>query len=261
LGVIRVLQLSDPHLVADPIGQYRQRQPRACLVHAWQQALDQLSCRPDLVLITGDLCQDESWSGYAQLRDLLDAWAVPAALLPGNHDHPLLLHAALGRRVPVAPVALPLGTWTLLLLSTHRAGAVEGWIEPAQLLWLEQQLACAQGPLLVALHHPPLPIGSVALDRIALRSPQPILKALLASTWVRGVVFGHVHQHWQGQLPRAGSAPTLPFWAAPSTLAAFEAVQPCPLAKAHWPGGRLLNLAEDGSLVSRLLRWPPCGLA
>jgi Icc protein len=46
---------------------------------------------PDLVLVTGDLCQDESWGGYVRLRRALSQHVrCSVALLPGNHDHPLL---------------------------------------------------------------------------------------------------------------------------------------------------------------------------
>jgi Icc protein len=71
------------------------------------------------------------------------------------------------------------------------------------------------------------------------------------------VVFGHVHQHWQGQCLRPCGGEPLPFWACPSTLAAFSAVQPCPLGQPDWPGGRLLELGADGEISTRLLRWPP----
>ena len=54
-GVIRVLQLSDPHLLADPRGLCRGRPALACLRHGWDQALRQQRQRPDLLLISGDL--------------------------------------------------------------------------------------------------------------------------------------------------------------------------------------------------------------
>ena len=83
----------------------------AALRHGWQQACAQLERPPDWLLISGDLCQDESFGGYVRLRELLEEWGVPVALLPGNHDHPLLLRAALGRWASVAPSMVPLGAW------------------------------------------------------------------------------------------------------------------------------------------------------
>ncbi len=254
--VLRVLQLSDPHLLADPRGRCRGRVALDALQHGWQQALLQLGHPPDLLLISGDLCQDESLGGYVRLRELLEAWAVPVALLPGNHDHPGLLRAALGRQAWIAPAVVPLAGWQLLLLSSHRPGSVAGWLDAPQLAWLQRQLQAASDPLLVALHHPPVPIGSPELDRIALQQPELLMQPLLASPQVRGVVFGHVHQHWHGLAPREGG-PSLPLWACPSTLAAFTAVQPCPLGQPDWPGGRLLELGPDGVVTTRLLRWPP----
>jgi len=260
---MRVLQLSDPHLLADPRGRCRGVEALAHLDHGWQQALAQLGQPPDLLLISGDLCQDESWGGYVRLRDWLaaepDQRGVPVALLPGNHDHLQLLRSGLGRRVAaLAPADLVLGAWQVLLLSSHRPGAVEGWIEPAQLAWLEARLAAARDPVLVALHHPPVLLGGGSfLDGLALQQPASLLALLQASPQVRGVVFGHVHQHWQGLLERPGGGDSLPLWGCPSTLAAFPAVQPCPLGRPDWPGGRLLELGAGGAITTRLLRWPP----
>ena len=96
---MRILQLSDPHLVAADQGLVR---GRPALAH-FERALQ----NPDLVLVTGDLCQDESWGGYARLRRVLSQHVrCSVALLPGNHDHPLLLDAVLGRRWTTAPADL-----------------------------------------------------------------------------------------------------------------------------------------------------------
>ena len=133
-----------------------------------------------------------------------------------------------------------------------------GWIEPRQLAWLEGQLLQGSGPVLVALHHPPLALGGgTFLDDLALQRPQRLLGPLLASPRVRGVVFGHIHQHWHGSLPRPGGGESLPLWGCPSTLAPFTAVQPCPLGQPDWPGGRLLTLGSCGEISTRLLRWSP----
>lgn len=263
---MRLLQLSDPHLLADPAGICRGRQPLPLLRHALLAAFRQLAAEdllPDGLLLTGDLCQDESWGGYARLRELLaepglPAPLPPAALLPGNHDQRLLLRAALGRQAALAPLRLPLmGAWRLLLLDSHCPGRVEGRLGPRQWGWLERELALAEREgawLLLAVHHPPGPIGDPFLDTIALEEGPALLGLLAQQPAVRGLVFGHVHQYWQGWLP---GAPGRPLLGCPSTLCPFGPVQPCPLDRAEDPGGLLLELAAAGEIRHRLLRWDP----
>ena len=259
-SALRLLQLSDPHLLADPGGLCRGRPALACLRHGLTQALIQLGGSPlDGLLISGDLCQDESWGGYVHLRELLQDCLpapLPLALLPGNHDHAGLLRAALGRRAWLAPAAIRFGAWTLLLLSSHRPGSLAGWLEPPQMAWLQRQLAEGAGPVLLAVHHPPLPIGDPSLDGMALQQPERLLQCLSTSPRVRGVVFGHIHQHWHGHWQGLAGGAALPFWGCPSTLINRQSVQPCPLGRPDWPGARLLELGSDGALSSRLLRWP-----
>ena len=233
----------------------------ASLRHGLRQALSQIDQPPDLLLITGDLCQDESWGGYRRLQEALEdvepLREVPLALTPGNHDHPALMRSALGRRAVIAPAALDLGDWTVLLLSSHRSGAVAGFLDPRQLAWLERHLELADQPVVLALHHPPVPIGDPGLDQIALQDTGPFLRCLQRAPALKAVLFGHVHQHWQGELPRSGAGAPIPLWACPLSLASFAAVQPCPLGRPDWPGGRWLTLQPSGEVASTLLRWSP----
>ena len=256
LRPMRLLQLSDPHLLADPDGVCRGHRPLARLRQGLEQALDQLRQQgdaPDLLLISGDLCQDESWQGYGLLRDLLARQAMPAALLPGNHDHPLLLRAALGRQWPVAPALVPCAGAQLLLLDSHRPGCDGGWLGEAQLAWVRQQLTPqSRVPLLVAVHHPPLPIGDPAFDAMGLGDGPELLNLLRPVARLRALLFGHVHQHWQGTLP---GRPEVTVLGCPSTLCGFGPVQPCPLGRPQDPGARLLVLEPDGVLRQQLLRW------
>jgi Icc protein len=270
---LRLLQLSDPHLLANPAGSLRGRRPAALLRHGLRQALAQLragGAEPDQLLISGDLCHDESWGGYRRLGEILrselaDPHAEPAAetmaaaiLLTGNHDHPQLLRAALGRQARIGTGLWPLEPapgWSLLALDSHCAGREGGRLDRAQWAWLEQALSTqpAEGYLLVALHHPPLAIGDPGFDAIGLEEGKRLITLLAAAPQVRGVVFGHVHQHWQGCLP---GRPEVPLLGCPSTLIGYGPVQPCPLGRADDPGGRLLELAGDGEIRHRLLRWP-----
>jgi len=262
---LRILQLSDPHLLADPGGLCRGRPPWTMLQSALEQAWHLLvadGLRPDQLLITGDLCQDESWGGYRRLAELLAASPLaalpPPWLLGGNHDHGLRLRAALGRKAVIAPAVVDCEGWQVLLLDSQLPGRLGGQLGARQLAWLDRQLAASDRPLLVALHHPPGPIGDPMLDGIALDDGPALLNRLRASGRLRGVVFGHVHQHWQGLLRnRLQQGPEVPLLGCPSTLCAFPAVQPCPLGRAEDPGGHLLELTSAGEIRHRLLRWSP----
>jgi Icc protein len=254
---VRILQLSDPHLLADPRGRCRGRPALPLLRRGLAEALRQLAgagTPADLLLLSGDLCQDESWGGYVRLRALLAALPLPAVLLPGNHDHPRLLQACLAPVAHVRPGLLRLRGWELLLLDSHRPGCVEGWLGERQLAAIAPLLqpAAAGPPLLVAVHHPPVPIGDPDFDAIGLRDGDRLLELLMPCDRVRGLVFGHVHQHWQGHLP---GRPEVPLLGCPSTLAPFGPVQPCPLGRPADPGGRLLELTARGEIRQRLLRW------
>jgi len=269
---MRLLQLSDPHLLADPDGFCRGRQPLPRLRQALAAALSQLAQEdlwPDWLLLTGDLCQDESWGGYARLRELLTETGLPpsfpplppVALVPGNHEQCLRLRAALGRHALLAPARLTLagagtGEWRLLLLDSHCPGWVEGQLGHRQWAWLEREIAAAERDgawLLLALHHPPGPIGDPFLDTIALAEGPALLALLADRPAVRGLVFGHVHQYWRGWLP---GAPGRPLLGCPSTLCPFGPVQPCPLGRGEDPGALLLELDPAGEIRHRLLRWP-----
>ena len=250
---MRILQLSDPHLVAADQGLVR---VWLALAH-FERAL-QLggALNPDLVLVTGDLCQDESWGGYARLRRALSQHVrCSVALLPGNHDHPLLLDAVLGRRWTTAPADLLVQGVRVLLLSSHRVGSAAGVLGSLQLQWLAQRLQCSERrdlPLVVALHHPPIAIGDASMDAIRLLDQACLEELLRPHRALRAVLFGHIHQHWQGAW---ATRPDVLLLGCPSTLCSFKAVQPCPLGRADDPGGRLLDLMPDGAVQHQVLRW------
>ncbi len=258
---MRILQLSDPHLLADPAGRCHGRPALALLRHGLAEAIGQLRCvgeAADLLLISGDLCDDESWGGYVRLLELLQEIPLPVALLAGNHDQPALLRAALGRRAVIAPALIRCGNGRLLLLDSHRSGATDGELGRIQLDWARRRLAAGSAeahlPLVVAVHHPPVPIGDAAMDAIRLRDGEALLDLLRPVAGLRGLVFGHIHQHWQAGFP---GRPTVPLLGCPSTLRSFGPVQPCPLGRPADPGGRWLALGPDGVLRQRLLRWVP----
>ena len=235
-------QLTDPHLLADPGGGYR-----GVNSHGQFQACLRAVCsgNPHLILLTGDLAQDETWAAYGLLRDQLAACGVPALVMAGNHDHPQLLRSCLGRHAAVAPCGVAVGNWLVIGLDSHRAGSMGGRLDVGQLDWLVNTLRSYPGPCLVALHHPPTAIGSPPMDPMALEEPERLLGLLQDCPQVKGVVFGHVHQAWRRQVP-------LPLMACPSTATQIAPTQPG--AHPDAPGWRLLRLAADGRLHTQVMR-------
>ena len=251
---MRILQLSDPHLVAADQGLVRGRLALANFERALHVGS---SFHPDLVLLTGDLCQDESWGGYVRLRRALSQhMCCQIALVPGNHDHPVLMDAVLGRTFATAPADLVLGGVRLVLLNSHRVASAAGRLGSHQLQWLAERLLIPELwdlPLVVALHHPPIAIGDAGMDAIRLHDQASLEAVLRPHLALRAVLFGHIHQHWQGFW---ATRPDVSLLGCPSTLCSFRAVQPCPEGRADDPGGRLLELTPNGTLRHRVLRWP-----
>ena len=184
----RVVQLSDTHLSSQGgklVGVDTDRSLEAvCRLVADLAPVD--------ALLTGDLAGDESEEAYHRLQSALAPLGVPSFWLPGNHDaiwspeHQLREHFKRYIR---------LTHWDILMLNTQREGMVAGYLSDGELQVLEEavhQALQAQRPMLVATHHPLVPVGCEWLDEIGAemgRGPEP-----LGTVDRSGAGDGHVHQ-------------------------------------------------------------------
>lgn len=169
---------------------------------------------PDLVLFTGDLTERGSAAEYAVVSDALTALALPVYAVPGNHDDPKVARDALARCMPVAHDApegaccyhLRHGDLHLVALDTVVPGRSHGALESSQLAWLERTLGKCRGePVLIFMHHPPLPTGIEAMDACSLMTGADALEALVRGHGtVQGILCGHLHRAVQMQF---GGAP------------------------------------------------------
>ena len=159
---LRVVQLTDLHLLGDPAGRLRGVDTEATLGAVLAAARGDLA-RADLLLLTGDLAEHGEAAAYARLHRQLAGLGPRQFAVPGNHDDASRLarcFPASGRR---RVAALALGTWPLLLLDSALPGSSAGRLDRRQLAWLRRQLRRHRGrPALVILHHPPLPLGTVS---------------------------------------------------------------------------------------------------
>ena len=100
----------------------------------------------------------------------------------------------------------------------------------SQWQWLSERLELIAGD--------PMPL---VLDTMNLFDHGALRRLLLPLEGLRVVLFGHIHQHWEGCWPDRLEVP-LP--GTPSTLKSFQNAQPCPLDRADDPGGRRSDLSS-----------------
>ncbi|CAI8440942.1 MAG: metallophosphoesterase [Luminiphilus sp.] len=242
----RVVQLSDTHLMREVGGQLvgidtDRSLAAVCRLVAAQGPIDAL-------LLTGDLAGDEAEEAYARLDAAITPLGVPSFWLPGNHDavwsddHWLKSHFK-------RTVQLP--HWDILMLNTQHPGAVAGYLAGSEIEALEQAVdyAHAMGrPLLVATHHPLMPVGCAWLDEIGAENAQAALQRLAPLGEKAVVISGHVHQD-SGQAYHGVQCLTVP-----STCIQFAPGSAEFQVDAQAPGCRMLTLHESGEWETAVLR-------
>jgi Icc protein len=245
---VQLLHITDTHLLSDAGATFKGLDTAQTLTAVLDQARTQ-AWPPDGVLLTGDLVHDEQAPGYERLRAILDGLQVPVYPVAGNHDDPGLVESVLASDWIRPQPLVELGAWRLIILDTHWDGEVRGRLHEDQLTWLDASLAAGAGHHhLIAMHHPPVPVGSPWLDRLALLDPQGFFRVVDRHDHVRAVVCGHVHQDFD-TLHRG-----VRYLTTPSTCMQFRPRSAEPAVDARPPGFRWLVLHADGTLTTQVHR-------
>jgi 3',5'-cyclic-AMP phosphodiesterase len=236
-----VVQISDLHLFADDRQDLLGSNTWKSLDKIMQQ-LESSSPRPDLILLTGDLSQDESEAAYLKILKRFVTLGIPTYWLPGNHDHVPTMQRVLNQPPVFTDKVIDQGNWKFLLLNTHVPGQVYGALSEESLTWLDTQLSQtpAEQPTLIAMHHPPFWVGSPWLDKSGLQNTEAFLKVVDRHPQVQVVLVGHVHQEFQGK--RHG----VTYLSTPSTCIQFMPKSSNFALDDARPGFRLLHLHPDG---------------
>ena len=243
---MRFLHISDTHLFADEDA-VLYGQPTAASLQRVLEAVKKGGWPPDGIIATGDLTHDETESGYDRFRDMLGGLGCPVHCVPGNHDIPDLMYSHLTSSPFTVNGAVNAGGWQILMLDSTVPRSDDGMLGPSELGRLEKALAENDGrPILICLHHNPVPMRSEWLDRMILKDADAFFSVVERHTSVRAVLWGHVHQ------PFDAMRGPVRLMATPSTFAQFEpnterfAIDRKPAA---W---RWLDLHPDGSLDTEL---------
>jgi Icc protein len=242
-----IIQLTDLHLFATP-DQALMGLRTADSLNAVLASIQELQGQTNLILLTGDLSQDESLASYQYLYEQLQGLNVPIYWIPGNHDCLATIHRGLERKPFSSQKILTVGGWRIILLNSVVPGRVEGELNATELSWLVQELQQEHMPTLIALHHHPVPIHSDFMDCINLQNAQDLLTIIDRHEQIKIVVFGHIHQEFQTQrrLVRYLGTPSTCFQLQPlAEQFALDQAQ---------PGFRQLTLYADGSWETHVHR-------
>jgi 3',5'-cyclic-AMP phosphodiesterase len=242
-------QISDLHLFADPtqslLGWNTWMSIEAILK-------DLMACRPlpEVLLLTGDLAQDESTAAYHNVVKLFTPLGIPTYWLPGNHDDVPTMNHLLSQPPFCRDKSFEMGGWRIILLNSNVPGKVHGRLQPAELDWFEAELANTpvDQPTVVALHHPPFTVNSPWLDKNGLLNADEFLAIVDRHPQIRLVLFGHIHQ--ESRQVRNG----VTYLSAPSTCIQFLPKSFNFALDDTQPGFRLLWLYPDGHVETAVQR-------
>ena len=239
---MKILQISDPHLMSRPEGRLK-NVPTAESLQETLELARKVCPDPERVIWTGDLSHEETVDGYKLLKDLVGDWFERSRFLSGNHDDPQALQQVLGTPglLSTGPVSFVenVSGWRLIGVNTHWPGKSAGRLPVDQ---LSDSNTPWHGPpdlpALLFMHHPPIDIGCPWLDRIRLQNVEALQQLVGSTTDIRAIFCGHVHQEYVGDL--AG----VPVFTAPSTAVQFgNTAEFC--LEMHPPGFRLIDLHGD----------------
>ena len=180
-----IAHLSDPHLDTSP-----QRRRRLEAVLAALSSLPAL----DAILVSGDLADNGAAEEYAELFATLPA-QVSTLVVPGNHDvgETMLQSQAQAGLEPALSRFIDVGDVRVIGLDSHIDGRDEGRLSPDTIAFARLAASSAPGSVVLALHHPPVPVGHHVVDGWGLENPDDLDALIGENPRIVGLFTGHVH--------------------------------------------------------------------
>ena len=248
-GQFRLAQISDTHVRADDGGK-----AAAQLKRAIAQAKDYDA---DIILLTGDLVNDEREDEYAVLAEAIADPPAPLYVMTGNHDDRGLMRRVLPQhtylpREGAMHFVIENFPIRIVALDDLVAGETYGLLRRSGAEWLESALSVERGkPTIVALHHPPFLTHDLLFDQIGLRDAEEFATVIARHRQVLRIICGHHHRVAIGQ---AAHAPVI---VAPSSswtygLALDQSQQIAPIT-AEQPGWMLHAWTDAGGMASHFM--------
>jgi Icc protein len=186
---MRIVQLTDLHIppagARTEIGMDTRRNFSEILPRA-------VALQPDLLVLSGDLCyMSADRPTYHWVREQLEATGLPYAVIAGNHDASAMMAQAFDHSLEgqESYFVRQLGAHTVVFLDSAVAT-----VSDEQLDWLRARLGAIGGPVLLFMHHPPMPMAMPFMDKTWPFRRSADLMAILTGHPAPVYVFcGHYH--------------------------------------------------------------------
>ncbi|MEU6989080.1 metallophosphoesterase [Streptomyces sp. NPDC046465] len=151
----------------------------------------------DAVIVTGDIADHATPSEYEAARKLLTS-RHPLLTCPGNHDERAAYREhLLGEPPSTAPINISHTTdrFVLALCDTSVPGEDHGRLADETLAWLSALLADTPPtrPVLIAFHHPPVPLHTPYVDGIRQFDEDRLADLTARHPNVTAFLAGHAH--------------------------------------------------------------------
>lgn len=242
----RLIQITDPHIGGRPDYQLLGLDTG----HTLDEVLGAIAAapsQPELMVVTGDVSANGAEAAYRRFLHKMQPVACPWYWLPGNHDNSQRMDEIAPKR---RPELVALGNWRLLLLDTSVPGQICGGLSVPELARIERLIdAHREHPLMLMMHHQPVPVGSHWIDGHMLKEGRESFVDLIQrSDNVRAVCWGHVHQQFDDELGHVG------LHATPSTSVQFTPGSGPFAVDSEMPGYRWFELRGDGSYATGVER-------
>jgi len=203
----------------------------------------------DLTLITGDISQDHSDASYHKCAEVFQYQNHPVAWITGNHDDNELQQRILSTGALTSKKRILFKHWQLLLLNTQIPGIVCGEVNDAELASIKQAgIDYPKHHLLIVMHHHPIPMRSEWIDKHCLNNQQALWEVINKVPQVKGIVFGHVHQHVDKIKDGVRVLGT------PSTSVQFAPLMKEFTIDTQQPGFRFMELLANGDIKTKIHR-------
>jgi len=205
-----IAQISDTHIANIGEKTYGIAPMDSNLVECVEH-INQLEPKPDLVLVTGDICYSGSVSEARYAKQLLDELNYPYYIIGGNHDERKNLISVFGGgAIPANDngfinYVIEGHEVRLIAMDSVDEGKSGGKICQQRATWLSEKLDEEKSkPTIIFIHHPPTNFGVLETDVDGFENVELLAKIVVKNNNIERIICGHIHLQafvkWQGTI-------------------------------------------------------------